>query len=314
MITSRATRHVVHLMHGDRFIEPNRPLPTLERDELASLSQFVQGVWTTTPDWLQLPDDEFVLRALPTYSIHGDICFDLRNAQHPGIVRRFLYERARGLLIVERSHLVGDGSEVGGGKADPFFTESALRIIAAYEQGPADSDPDRRVEFHASFALDHVPRYTGISDLAHRVADHWFASVQQNWGWARKFLFTLAGSSTFFLFWFVYAFVVAQASDYIEFNLLIAIILGLSILGPLWFASLTAWPKLHYGPIRLFLSGFLLPYFIWTLVAFMYEREAPTFLNARGSTSVDSSDQHSSRTATDEALEKIITPQEPEQQ
>ena len=309
MATSRATRQVVHLMHGDVLLQPNLRLPMLEHDELATLSQFVQAVWTDTPEWSQFLDSELGLRALPTYSIHGDICFELRNSRHSGVVRRFLYERVRGLLIVERSHLVEDDSEVDCGKSKVPFAESALRIIAAYEQGPADPDPDRRVEFQASFSLDRIPKYTGISDLAHRFVDHWFAPVDKNWKWYSRFPFTLAGSTTFFVFWVVYVLVVAKAVDYLEFNFVPAIILGLSVVGPLWFSVITTWADMRHGPIRLFLSGFLLPYFIWTLVTFMYEQEVPTFLAVHESTL----DNSPAPRPVLPAPEELITPQSPGQ-
>ena len=181
MVTSRKTRHVVHLMHGDVLLQPNLPLPTLEGDELASLSQFVQDVWTATPDWHRFPDDELVLRALPIYSFQGDVCFELKKSQLPGVVHRFLYERVRGILIVQGGHSVECGSETDRGKFEQPFTDAALRIIAAYEQGPADPDLGRRDEFHESFALGHAPRYTTISDLAHRIVDHWFAPRAKGW-------------------------------------------------------------------------------------------------------------------------------------
>ena len=45
--------------------------------------------------------------------------------------------------------------------------------------------------------------------------------------------------------------------------------------GTIWFAAITAWRKLDSGPVRLYLNGFLLPYFVWTLIAFMLGRPVP---------------------------------------
>ena len=33
----------------------------------------------------------------------------------------------------------------------------------------------------------------------------------------------------------------------------------------MWFAWLVSWQDMQYGPIRLYPSGFLLPYFVWFL-------------------------------------------------
>ena len=284
MVTSRKTRHILHLMHGDVLLRPNLPLPPLEHDELAKLSQLVQDAWTATPDWHWFPDDELALRALPIYSFQGDVCFELKKSQLPGVVRTYLYERVRGLLIVQGGHSVEYGSETDSSKPEDPFTDAALRIIAAYEQGPADPDLVRRVEFHESFTPSHAPRCTTISDLVHRVVDHWFAPKAKDWTWER-FAFTLAGSFTFFLFWTAHIVGSTAGFDSLEFNWVAVIFLGLSIVGSLWFAGITAWKDLSYGPVRLFLSGFLLPYFVWTLVTFMFARPIPDFVGTRVSTS-----------------------------
>ena len=207
-------------------------------------------------------------------SISG-IC-GTRNLRYPGLVRRFLYERKRGIIVVE-----GD-SETDLGEPEVTFTDSALRIIAAYEQGQADPVLDRGAGFHASFALGHTPRYTGFSDLAHRIVDRWFAPAHKNWKWYRRFLFTISGSITFFLFWGMY---VNQGFEYLEFNLNSAIFLGILVAGPPWFAGITAWANFRSGPVGFFLSGFLLPYFIWTLVAYMHAKEVPPILGPRDSIS-----------------------------
>lgn len=284
MVTSRKTRHILHLMHDDVLLRPNLPLPTLERDELASLSQLVQDAWTAAPDWHWFPDDELALRALPIYSFQGDVCFELKKSQLPGVVRTYLYERVRGLLIVQGGHSVEYGSETDSSKPEETFTDAALRIIAAYEQGPADPDLVRRVEFHDSLAPSHAPRYTTVSDLAHRVVAHWFGPMVKIWAWYKRFCFTLVGSITFFLFWTAYVAGSGVFDSPEEFNLVTVIFLVISIVGPLWFAGITAWKNLSYGPVRLFLSGFLLPYFVWTLVAIMYARPIPDFVGTREST------------------------------
>ena len=285
MATSRTARRVVHLMHDDVLLDPNLPLPVLGRDDLASLSQFVQDVWTATPDWRRFPDDELLLRALPIYSVHGDICFELENPRHPGVVRRYLYERVRGILIVRGSRPVKDDSETGAGELDRLFSDCALRIVAAYEQGPASSELDRRVEFHESFAPGRAPGFAGISGLAHRIVDHWFSPRARGWTWSRRFFFTLSGSITFFLFWTAYVVGSTEGFDSLEWNLVIATFLGVSVVGSPWFAGITAWKDLNYGPVRLFLSGFLLPYLVWTLVAIMNSRPFPDFSGSRESTS-----------------------------
>ena len=309
MVTLRKTRYVVHLMRGDVLLEPDLPLPTLERVELASLSQLVRDVWTAAPDWHRFPGDELVLRALPIYSLQGDFCFELKKSRHPEVVHGFLYERVRGILVVQRSNAAEDSPETDRGKPEELFTAAALRIIAACEQGPAGPDLDRRVEFHESFAPRHSPKYTTISGLAHRIVDHWFSPRARGWTWRRRFSFTLAGSMTFFLFWTVYVVGSTEGFDAIEFNLVIATFLGLSVVGSPWFAGITAWKDLSYGPVRLFLSGFLLPYFVWTLVAIMNARPFPDFVDTRAPASDVRPAPRPATPAPSELVPGVVLPQ-----
>ena len=285
MVAPRTTRHVVHLMHGDVLLQPNLPLPALDRGELAGLSQFVRDAWSATTDWHRLPGDELVLRALPMYGILGDICFEIESPRHPGVVRRFLYERVRGILVVQGSHFPESDSDSDRSGHVELFVDSALRIIAAREQGPAPPDFRPRVEVPESFAPNPAPGCAGIFDLAHRFVDHWFAPRARGWTWRKRFLFTLAGSITFFLFWTGYVVGSTAGLHSFEFNLVTVTFLGLSVVGSPWFAGITAWKDQSYGPVRLFLSGFLLPYLVWTLVAIMYDRPVPDFVGTRESAS-----------------------------
>ena len=214
------------------------------------------------------------------YGFQGDICFEFRKSRRPGAVHRFLYERIRGILIVQGTDPVETGSESDRGKLEEPFTDVALRIIAAYEQGPAE-----RISFDGSSSMNRshqgAPgarnhRRPRIQNRRPLVRTH-----GQGLDMAQEISFTLAGSFTFFLFWTAYVVGSTEGLDSIEFNLVVAIFLGLSIVGSPWFAGITAWKDSRYGPVRLFLSGFLLPYFVWTLVAVMYARPIPEFVGSR---------------------------------
>lgn len=119
------------------------------------------------------------------------------------------------------------------------------------------------------------PTPTSFSDVLLRIMDHWFAPTAHDWHWTRRLAFTAAGSATFFFAWFIFLApygVILQQQQRETFYL---VILGFAVPGTLWFAGLTAWKDLNYGPARLYLSGFLLPYFVWTLISFMLTRTRP---------------------------------------
>ena len=130
------------------------------------------------------------------------------------------------------------------------------------------------------------------------------------WKGPRRFLFTLAGSITFFLFWTAYVIGSTKGFYSLEFNLVTATFLGLSFVGPLWFAGITAWKVQSYGPVRLFLSGFLLPYLLWTLVAIMFARPVPDLVSTRESASDASSAPSPTTPAPPELGPQASPPQE----
>lgn len=77
------------------------------------------------------------------------------------------------------------------------------------------------------------------TDILHRFLDHWFAPTAHDWPWYRRLVFTLAGSSTFFLAWILHIFSstgVASAPDVSADFLLFFPVVGL--LGTIWFAGL----------------------------------------------------------------------------
>ena len=127
---------------------------------------------------------------------------------------------------------------------------------------PADSD----------IANTATPKPSSLAAVFLRIIDHWFGPTADKWHWSLRFAFTFAGSATFFFAWFVYIGPYAfqgTPDKALDFYLFIGVI---AIPGAIWFAGITAWKDLSYGPVRLYISGFLLPYFVWTLISFMVSR------------------------------------------
>lgn len=114
-----------------------------------------------------------------------------------------------------------------------------------------------------------------VKDFLDRLSDHWFAPTAHAWHWSRRFIFTLTGSLTFFFFWFLYVAPYGLASETYDSTDFLFFLLVFAIPGSLWFAGIAAWKDLGYGPVRLYLTGFLLPYFVWNLILFMLGRTRP---------------------------------------
>ena len=122
------------------------------------------------------------------------------------------------------------------------------------------------------------PPSSETSSLFHRVLDHWFAPTANEWPWWRRFIFTFLGSATFILTWLLYV-LAADTKDSPDASQAVTLFMtAVALPYTLFFAGITAWKDLSYGPVRLYLSGFLLPYFVWTLIWFMLTRPQPETL------------------------------------
>lgn len=89
----------------------------------------------------------------------------------------------------------------------------------------------------------------------------------------------MAGCATFFLAWAVHIVSgtgIATVPTFREAVFLFFV--PICALGTIGFAGLVAWKDLSYGPIRLYLGGFLLPYIVWSLIVVMLGRDLPEFV------------------------------------
>ena len=128
-------------------------------------------------------------------------------------------------------------------------------------------------------ASSDLPRPScDFGNLASRILDHWFAATPKPWPWWKRATFTLIGSATFFLTWLLYIISSGITDSPDAAEAVRAFMAVVAIPGSLWFAGITAWKDLGYGPVRLYIAGFLLPYFVWTLIWIMLARPHPEIL------------------------------------
>ena len=269
-------RSVVHIMDGQSLVSANVRLPQLTGEKFATLVNLVEKAWANPDGWYSFPDCECFLRAVPVHGGRGDICFDIRYAERPdgdGIAR-YLYERIRGILVLQQGDVAKHHSNSCNEKPDRQILATALEVLSAYEQALDGWKVIRRIGRTDPLEPNRIPKNSTLGELAHRVTDHWFAPRTKKWLWRRIF-FTFSGCITFFLFWTGYIVGATGGFDSPNVEFLSWSFLIISLIGAFWFTGLSAWENLGYGPIRLFLSGFLLPYFVWTLVAVMYTRPFP---------------------------------------
>ena len=112
-----------------------------------------------------------------------------------------------------------------------------------------------------------------LSNLIQQRANQWFGSTAEGWSRSKRFAYAFVGSLTFFLAWLI-AIATPDVKKLILDPLYQTTILSTHLYFVVlcaWFAWLVCWKDLKYGPVRLYLSGFLLPYIVWLLIERLFQ-------------------------------------------
>ncbi len=107
---------------------------------------------------------------------------------------------------------------------------------------------------------------TGFGRFVDKVTDAWF-NENHELGEISRLMYAWTGSMTFMIGLFIFEFedgilkALGFDESLLSYSLLI-FFLGIA----LYFAGLVSYRNTKSGPIRLYLSGFLLPSFVWTIM------------------------------------------------
>ena len=106
-----------------------------------------------------------------------------------------------------------------------------------------------------------------FADIIRSLTKQWFGAPAPDLNFTKRFLCAGAGSVTFFLVGFYNSLLPETLQLIIDPLYILSNIVAyfLFTMISMWFAWLVSWQDMQYGPIRLYLSGFLLPYFVWFL-------------------------------------------------
>lgn len=254
-------------------------LPVLDSRSLDALTSFLRRVWADSEKWHRLPEYGLSIRALQSQRGHQALCFETRDADSRNNVRRYRYEFGRGVLTWWNNDEVEHKLP-----CDLFPNEDPnpsfpLVIVAFARERPEAllTIPDHSTV--SVFRQDPPavlsapsPAQVFVADFFRRLTAHWFGPTAPHWGRVMQWLITLTGSLTFFIFMAVLLYTTeptwfkAYLADPVMFApapVLSMIIIFLSF----FFAWLASWGRRSPGPVRLYLGGFLLPYFVWTLLS-----------------------------------------------
>ena len=267
----------------EAFGNPGRDakgLPVLDSRSLDALTSFLRRVWADSEKWHRLPGYGLSMRALQSQRGPQALCFETRDADSRNNVRRYRYDFGRGVLTWWNNDEVEHELP-----CDLFPNEDPnpsfpLVIVAFARERPEAllTTPDhstvsvvRHMDPPATLSIPS-PAQVFVADFFRRLTAHWFGPTAPHWGGIRRWLIALTGSLTFFIMLAVFLY----TRDLTWFKAFLtdpdmfapAPVLGAGIfLLSSFFGWITSWGRRNPGPVRLYLGGFLLPYFVWTLLS-----------------------------------------------
>lgn len=258
-------------------------LPDLLGADRAVLATFIKRAWELPGEWHRLPGSRLALRALPSEDAHRTLRFEIRD---PGkssggcvfrcdLVRRIIDNTTN---VVEPEYLHEDLNPSKDSRFRDTSDQFAHAVFATIVQRPyivrppPAHPPPISPEATGNRATPSEPGSIRLvfSEMMRRIMDHWTGPVAIGWGRWRRFWIAGSGSLTFLTYGAFQSVrktgVVTAEKAVAESDasaLFVLMVLGFSAL----YGIFVSWKDQQYGPIRLYLSGFLLSYFIWFLLS-----------------------------------------------
>ena len=273
---------------------PSKPekLPELLGTDRTVLTTFIKRAWELPGEWHRFPESGLALRALPSEDARRTPHFEIRNAGKSSGVCEYRCDLARRIIDsttngeLEHLHedlLLSEDSQFrdSSGQFALAPEEFAHVVFATIVQRPDivrpphARTPSISPEAAGNRSTPHEPGSIRLvfSEMMRRIMDHWTGPVSIGWGFRRRFYIASIGSLTF------WSFVVGLKSNkpIIEnihkipddlYAVTWATVIMLWILGfSALYGFFVSWKDQQHGPIRLYLGGFLLSYFIWFLLS-----------------------------------------------
>ena len=216
--------------------------------------------------------------------------FEVRDAGNPADVSEFRCDLVRRIIDNtingESAHQHEDliPSQDGLFRDKPNQFEFALAVIATIVQrpdaacsprAPSPEEKDNQPPTPEPGSMSRV-----ISEMMRRIMDHWAGPAVLGWSTRKRFWIASGGSLTFFLFWSALMTTEADINimptmdDLPAVGQLLLIVLVVLTLTP-FYGYLVSLVDRQHGPVRLYLGGFLLPYFVWFLLSQMTNSSVP---------------------------------------
>ena len=274
--------------------QPSRTLeslPPISPGVTTALRGLLDAASYATEFWHTIPQYPLALRILPSTGSEPAIAFEIRAAEHRATVQRFRFEPGTRTLeasdrdsrvhpgIATPPDLPHDPHELGRRlTALVYHHPEIVRLIQS--RSTPDQDPNRSSTGHDSNRPGPVSY--AVTDFIRQLIGHWFTGHHIELGPRARFVIAFAGSLTFLIVGV--AILATQFPEWIRrfarptgpisqdlANLLpVGVSIAVIALIAAGLAALTSCINHQHGPVRIYLGGFLLPYFIATLLMWLY--------------------------------------------
>lgn len=261
-------------------------LPELLGADRTVLTTFIKRAWELPGEWHRLPGSRLALRALPSEDAHRTPRFQIRGPGKSSGGCVFRCDLARRIIdnttdVVEPEHLHEDLNPSKDSRFRDTSDQFAHAVFATIVQRPdiVRPPPARPTSISPGAAGDrstlHEPGsiHLVFSEMMRRIMDHWTGPAAIGWDLRRRFCIASSGSFTFLSFWAglmawkTGVVIDAKLLDYQEGVTVLAVIVTVVLVFSVLYGILVSWKDQQYGPIRLYLNGFLFSYFIWFMLS-----------------------------------------------
>ena len=261
-------------------------LPELLGADRKVLTTFIKRAWELPGEWHCLPGSRLALRALPSEDAHRTPRFEIRDPGKSSGGCVFRCDLARRIIdnttgVVEPEHLHEDLNPSQDSRFRDTSVQFAHTVFATIVQRPdiVRPPPARPTSISpgavSNRSIPHEPGSIRLvfSEMMRRIMDHWTGPVAIGLAPWQRFCIASIGSFTFLSFWAglkVNKTDVITGSKFLDGlvgNTVLAFIVTVVLVFSVLYGILVSWKDQQYGPIRLYLNGFLFSYFIWFLLS-----------------------------------------------
>lgn len=248
-------------------------------------------------NWHAIPDYDLEIRILQLLDRSATVAFEIRTSSNRAPVHRYRYAATADTLSSWDYESIVHPNLTAHQELPDAPDKLAHVLAALFRARPESIEPSglpsRKLAPESLAAPEHPgfgPLSYAFADIVRHVTANWFGGRETTWSLPRRLFYAFLGSLTFFAMQSVvilrderlvpYLTVQPEGRDPAsgEPSLFLAVqgVALLLVLLSAMFASISGYVDRQHGPARLYLGGFLLPYFTWALIVLVNSGASPS--------------------------------------